>query len=36
MHRRDAFTGQGRRRMHRLTTLGERPRASVDDPVEYG
>lgn len=25
MHRRDAFTGQGRRRMHRLTTLGERP-----------
>lgn len=26
MHRRDAFTGQGRRRMHRLTTLGERPR----------
>jgi taurine dioxygenase len=26
MHRRDAFTGLGRRRMHRLTTLGERPR----------
>jgi taurine dioxygenase len=26
MHRRDAFTGQGMRRMHRLTTLGERPR----------
>jgi taurine dioxygenase len=26
MHRRDAFVGQGRRRMHRLTTLGERPR----------
>ena len=25
MHRRDAFTGRGRRRMHRLTTLGERP-----------
>ena len=25
MHRRDAFIGQGRRRMHRLTTLGERP-----------
>ncbi len=25
MHRRDAFTGQGRRRMHRLTTRGERP-----------
>ena len=25
MHRRDAFTGQGRRRMHRLTTLGARP-----------
>jgi taurine dioxygenase len=25
MHRRDAFTGQGLRRMHRLTTLGERP-----------
>ena len=25
MHRRDAFAGQGRRRMHRLTTLGERP-----------
>jgi taurine dioxygenase len=25
MHRRDPFTGQGRRRMHRLTTLGERP-----------
>ena len=25
MHRRDAFSGQGRRRMHRLTTLGERP-----------
>src|SRR5436190_6350053 len=25
MHRLDAFTGQGRRRMHRLTTLGERP-----------
>ncbi len=25
MHRRDAFTGLGRRRMHRLTTLGERP-----------
>jgi taurine dioxygenase len=25
MHRRDAFVGQGRRRMHRLTTLGERP-----------
>jgi taurine dioxygenase len=26
MHRRDAFTGLGLRRMHRLTTLGERPR----------
>jgi taurine dioxygenase len=26
MHRRDSFTGLGRRRMHRLTTLGERPR----------
>jgi taurine dioxygenase len=26
MHRRDPFTGLGRRRMHRLTTLGERPR----------
>ena len=25
MHRRDAFKGQGRRRMHRLTTIGERP-----------
>jgi taurine dioxygenase len=25
MHRREAFTGQGRRRMHRLTTRGERP-----------
>ena len=25
MHRRDAFPGQGRRRMHRLTTIGERP-----------
>ena len=25
MHRRDAFVGQGRRRMHRLTTIGERP-----------
>ncbi|MEO5699941.1 MAG: TauD/TfdA family dioxygenase [Casimicrobiaceae bacterium] len=25
MHRRDAFVGMGRRRMHRLTTLGERP-----------
>ena len=25
MHRRDAFVGLGRRRMHRLTTLGERP-----------
>ncbi|HVF65999.1 MAG TPA: TauD/TfdA family dioxygenase [Casimicrobiaceae bacterium] len=25
MHRRDAFIGQGRRRMHRLTTIGERP-----------
>ncbi|MEP6941446.1 MAG: TauD/TfdA family dioxygenase [Betaproteobacteria bacterium] len=25
MHRRDAFAGMGRRRMHRLTTLGERP-----------
>lgn len=25
MHRRDAFTGLGLRRMHRLTTLGERP-----------
>lgn len=25
MHRRDAFAGQGRRRMHRLTTIGERP-----------
>jgi taurine dioxygenase len=25
MHRRDAFTGLGRRRMHRLTTIGERP-----------
>ncbi|UFN48945.1 TauD/TfdA family dioxygenase [Roseomonas sp. OT10] len=25
MHRRDAFTGLGRRRMHRLTTRGERP-----------
>jgi len=36
MHRRDAFVGQGRRRMHRLTTLGERPMASVADPVEYG
>jgi alpha-ketoglutarate-dependent taurine dioxygenase len=36
MHRRDAFVGQGRRRMHRLTTLGERPLASVADLVEYG
>src|SRR6185295_7881435 len=35
MHRRDAFVGQGRRRMHRLTTLGERPMASIADPVEY-
>ena len=25
MHRRDTFSGQGRRRMHRLTTIGERP-----------
>ncbi|MEM7026163.1 MAG: TauD/TfdA family dioxygenase [Pseudomonadota bacterium] len=25
MHRRDGFAGQGRRRMHRLMTLGERP-----------
>jgi taurine dioxygenase len=25
MHRREAFTGQGLRRMHRLTTRGERP-----------
>lgn len=25
MHRRDSFAGKGRRRMHRLTTLGERP-----------
>ena len=25
MHRRDAFSGQGRRRMHRLTPIGERP-----------
>ena len=25
MHRRDPFTGQGRRRMHRLMTKGERP-----------
>ncbi len=25
MHRRDAFKNQGRRRMHRLTTIGERP-----------
>ena len=25
MHRREAFTGLGRRRMHRLTTRGERP-----------
>lgn len=25
MHRRDAFKGQGARRMHRLTTIGERP-----------
>lgn len=25
MHRRDNFSGQGRRRMHRLTTRGERP-----------
>lgn len=25
MHRRDAFVGMGRRRMHRLTTIGERP-----------
>ena len=36
MHRRDAFVGQGRRRMHRLTTLGERPIGAVADPVEYG
>ncbi|MBL8839726.1 MAG: TauD/TfdA family dioxygenase [Alphaproteobacteria bacterium] len=36
MHRRDAFTGQGRRRMHRLTTKGERPMGAVADPVEYG
>jgi taurine dioxygenase len=35
MHRRDAFAGQGRRRMHRLTTLGERPMASIAEPVEY-
>lgn len=25
MHRRDGFAGHGRRRMHRLMTLGERP-----------
>ena len=25
MHRRDPFVGAGLRRMHRLTTLGERP-----------
>ena len=25
MHRRDSFTGQGRRRMHRLMTKGDRP-----------
>ena len=25
MHRRDPFQGQGRRRMHRLMTKGERP-----------
>ena len=25
MHRRESFAGQGRRRMHRLMTLGERP-----------
>ena len=25
MHRRDAFPGKGRRRMHRLTTISERP-----------
>ena len=25
MHRRESFAGHGRRRMHRLMTLGERP-----------
>ena len=25
MHRREGFAGHGRRRMHRLMTLGERP-----------
>ncbi len=34
MHRREAFAGQGRRRMHRLTTRGERPVGAVADPVE--
>jgi taurine dioxygenase len=35
MHRREAFTGMGRRRMHRLTTRGERPAGLVADPVEF-
>ena len=35
MHRREAFKGQGRRRMHRLTTRGERPVGFITDPVEY-
>ncbi len=35
MHRREAFTGQGRRRMHRLTTRGEKPVGLVADPVEF-
>ncbi len=35
MHRRETFKGQGRRRMHRLTTRGERPVGLVADPVEF-
>ncbi len=35
MHRRESFKGQGLRRMHRLTTLGERPVGLVADPVEF-
>lgn len=35
MHRRDAFVGHGRRRMHRLTVLGERPIGAISDRVEY-
>ena len=35
MHRRESFKGLGLRRMHRLTTRGERPVGLVADPVEF-